>query len=1005
MWLSHSNGLMAEQVSAEQVQQELWSADPSESAGTSSSKAASPQGSGSAQFVSTYFELLRNEATQLANAGVVVMPVICQQLDPNRYPQTKNGKPVLDKNGKPVPAFCGKNPSCWQPDGEPRQLSHKRPPSLPELLEQIETAARLSKPLGIAIVPSSENTAIDFDAKDYAGGAAELAADVERLLAKHPELRATRRESTPSGGQHFYVNAADGMESWRKANGSGHNCNFSTTEDGQHRGEVLVGTRVCVTWPTPGYNLLNPEHANTFAKVPNLAAIGITPCSGRRKPKPKPQQAATTQPPRRPSSGGKVPQLAELLGKMAQQVLTGGCPYGSNPDDRSYQLVGFMRELYSVLNWLEGHSKSFDGSPDALAAQAVAALGIEDKADRVIEGIDRAECQLSEDRIQSLSDRYRFQSGERRRPGSRAKAAPGRSPQPSEQEAQPPETWIELIWELPDGWVIDEEAQTRKRSQLAVGKLAELLGQHQDRLRYNELTMFVEVLTGKGWCAVVDADMDSAYVLLSQKGWVIGVDPITKAACHVARQQSFHPVKQYLLDLEQDSTVEPFDLDQVAPQFFRSTDPLHVAMVRKWLVGAVARAMNPGCQMDYALVLQSRKQGIGKSTSFRDLASADWFTSTVPDGDKDFLLNVHSCWIFELAELESVTGKRDAGRLKNLITSSTDMFRVPYGRTAERRKRSSVFCGTVNEDTFLRDETGNRRYWVVPIEGSEPLDRDGLKAARDGIWRAALAAWRDGELPMLSRAQEALSEIQNGQFIQADPWLAMLQAAMEASPQQWEVPFSTADALLMARLRQREQISKRDETQIGPLLRQLGFEKKQERQNGVQLRLWRRTATPEASQPSQRVTTPSGGGCDTPDPLQQNESGQPSQPSQPIHSKKSKGGAEVGGATAGSKTKPPYVAQKVVTVVTPLRDPWQDQGSAPSQPPVTTPQRGCDRSAEVVTRRSWLPLVLKLRQANPGDLPTQLANLLQAEHGISTTGQQVREQLEAWDRQQQQEVA
>jgi predicted P-loop ATPase len=995
---------MANQVSAEQVQQELWSADPSESARTSSSNAASPKGADSAQFDSTYFDLLRDEATQLANAGVVVMPVICQQLDPKRYPQMRNGKPVLDKHGNPVPAFCGKNPSCWLPNGEPKQLSHKTPPSMPEVLQHIDTAERLSKPLGIAIVPSAKNTAIDFDAKDYAGGKEELAKDVERLLKEHPELRSTRRESTPSGGQHFYVHAVDGMESWRKANGSGHNCNFSTTEDGQHRGEVLVGTRVCVTWPTPEYNLLNLEHAHTFAEVPNLAAIGITPCSGRRKPKPKPQQAAATAPPRLPSSGGKVPQLADLLGKMAQQVLTGGRPYGSNPDDRSHQLTGFMRELYSVLNWLDGDGLSFDGNPDALIQQAVAALGIEDKADRVIEGIDRAECQLSDGRIQSLSNRYGYQSGERRRPGSRAKAAQSSRPQAGKDQQQQPASWRELIEALPDGWVVDDDGE-RRRQQLSVGGFADLLEKHQDRLRYNELTMFVEVLTGNSWCAVVDADMDSAYVLLSQKGWVIGVDPITKAACHVSRQQSFHPVRQYLLDLEENSSVEAFDLDQVAPRFFRSPEPLHVAMVRKWLVGAVARAMDAGCQMDYALVLQSRQQGIGKSTSFRDLASPDWFTSTVPDGDKDFLLNVHSCWIFELAELESVTGKRDAGRLKNLITSSTDMFRVPYGRTAERRKRGSVFCGTVNEDTFLRDETGNRRYWVVPIEGSEPLDRNGLKAARDGIWRAALAAWRAGELPMLSRAQEALSEIQNGQFVQADPWLAMLQAAMEAMPQRWQAPFSTADALLTANLRKCDQITKWDETRIAPLLRQLGFEKKQERQNGVQLRLWRRTAMPEPSQPSQRVTTPSGGGCDSSDPLQQIGSEQLSQPSQPIHSERTRSSVRAASGEAAGQAEPPFVGRKVVTVVTPLKDPWQDQGSAPSQPPVTTPQRGCDRRREVVTTRSWLHLVIQLREANPGALPVQLANLLQAEHGISTTGQQVREQLEAWDRQQLQEVA
>jgi predicted P-loop ATPase len=635
----------------------------------------------------------------------------------------------------------------------------------------------------------------------------------------------------------------------------------------------------------------------------------------------------------------------------------------------------------------------------------------------VIEGIDRAECQLREDRIESIRKRYSFQSGERRRPGSRAKATQSSKPQDGKHLQQQPASWRELIEALPDGWVVDDDGE-RRRQQLSVGGFADLLGQHQDRLRYNELTMFVEVLTGGSWCAVVDADMDSAYVLLSQKGWVIGVDPITKAACHVARQQSFHPVRQYLLDLEQNSAVEPFDLDQVAPQFFRSPDPLHAAMVRKWLVGAVARAMNPGCQMDYALVLQSRQQGIGKSTSFRDLASPDWFTSTVPDGDKDFLLNVHNCWIFELAELESVTGKRDAGRLKNLITSSTDMFRVPYGRTAERRKRSSVFCGTVNEDTFLRDETGNRRYWVVPIDGSEPLDRDGLKAARDGIWKAALAAWKAGELPMLSRAQEALSEIQNGQFVQADPWLAMLQAAMEAGPQEWQKPFSTAEALVGANLKQREQITKADENRIAPLLRQLGFEKTKNPAragNGDRVRLW------APAQPAQPGTASERGGCAGANTLQQNGSQQLAQPAQPFRSERSKECESRVSKTATNKATTPYVVEKAVPGVPTQVEPLQEQGRGPAQPTELGTVPGCAGSGEVVpptvpdpwgepalaTARKvvylptwwqpWIVRLVRLHKDNPGHTPWQLANLLMWEQGIRTTPHDVARMLASWD--------
>jgi hypothetical protein len=432
------------------------------------------------------------------------------------------------------------------------------------------------------------------------------------------------------------------------------------------------------------------------------------------------------------------------------------------------------------------------------------------------------------------------------------------SSRPGAAAPTPPASVAGFIHQLPDGWVVDEETGVKKRSGLSVGHLADLLEAQPPHLRFNEMTMFVEVETTSGWVAMRDADMNSAYVLLSQKGWVIGIDPITKAICHVAQQQSFHPVRQYLLGLEQDTGTAAFDLDEVAPRFFRSPDPLHVAMVRKWLIGAVWRAMEPGCQMDYCLVLQSRHQGIGKTTGFKALASADWFNSSAPDGDKDFLLNVHSCWIFEMGELESHTGKRSAGHMKNLITITTDNFRAPYGRNNEPHRRGSVFCGTVNEESFLRDETGNRRYWVVPIAGTEPLDRDGLTAARDGIWKAAVAAYRANELPMLTRAQEALSEIQNETFTYSDPWLEMLQNAIESNPRRWQMPFSTAEALAAAGLKNSEQITRADETRIAPVLRQLGFDKAKNpvrTGDGGRIRLWC------PAQPAQPGTTSSRGGC------------------------------------------------------------------------------------------------------------------------------------------------
>jgi hypothetical protein len=287
-----------------------------------------------------------------------------------------------------------------------------------------------------------------------------------------------------------------------------------------------------------------------------------------------------------------------------------------------------------------------------------------------------------------------------------------------------------------------------------------------------------------------------------------------------------------------------------------------------------------------------------------------------------------------------------------------------------------VFCGTVNEDAFLRDDTGNRRYWVVPIAGTEPLDRDGLQAARDGIWKAALAAYRAGELPMLTRAQEALSEIQNETFTHSDPWLEMLRIAIENNHSKWQLPFSTAEALEAAGLKQREQITRADETRLAPLLRQLGFDKAKHvtrTETGQRVRLW------SPSQPSQPRHNLSGGGCDTPKPLQGNDSQLLSQPSQPISSKKTK---EVCKSTAETATAAPAslcVAKQVVTVVTPPKT-HAAQSVCLSQPPkteVVTPR-------EVVTppKPVWADAALAIHQEEPTMAPATVAIRLETEHPL-----------------------
>jgi hypothetical protein len=457
-----------------------------------------------------------------------------------------------------------------------------------------------------------------------------------------------------------------------------------------------------------------------------------------------------------------------------------------------------------------------------------------------------------------------------------------------------------LIQKLPKGWTEDSKPQG-----LTAGRLADMLpGEH---FRFDQIDLRAYVETSNGWQRITDEDLDSSYVLLTGMGWKVGLEPVVKAILHVARQTPVHPLRDYLQRIENDPAITPYDLDQVAPKFLRASNRLHVQMVRKWLVGAVNRAMEPGCQMDYVLVLHG-DQGLLKSSWFKVMASADWFCSTAPESEKDFQLNVHSCWIFELAELESITGQRQAGRLKNLITTSVDHMRPPYGRTNERLPRSSVFGATCNKDEFLRDDTGNRRFWVVPIEGADKLDIKALKAARDGIWKAAVQAWRQKELPMLPADLEVLSSKQNERFNEHDPWLDMVQAWLDGDPiHRWDpdrdpsttrydpdIPFTSAEVLYSAGLKRPDAITRADEMRVAAVLKQLHFKRvKQKRVNGKAARTWQMSQPSQPSQPqAAEVVTPQTATA-------ARDLGLLSQPSQPLEVKGVMSGDDV---AAGSNT-------------------------------------------------------------------------------------------------------
>jgi predicted P-loop ATPase len=300
---------------------------------------------------------------------------------------------------------------------------------------------------------------------------------------------------------------------------------------------------------------------------------------------------------------------------------------------------------------------------------------------------------------------------------------------------------------------------------------------------------------------VRDRDMDCIrHWFEVEKGVQLSKQNVIDAVRMVADRHAFHPVRDYLEGLTWDGTPRVHrwleDYANVHPE-----NAEHEALVRcvakKWLVSAVARAMDPGCKVDTMLILEG-EQGIGKSRALASLASPAFFSDAAIDfGNKDACQTIQGVWIYELAELDAIL-RRDPSTVKAFLSRPVDRFRAPYGRTPENVPRSLVFAGTVNHGGYLCDTSGNRRYWIVRCDG--PLDVEGLEHARDALWAEATHLYRAGERWHLERHDERLMATEAEARLQADPWEESLAAWTAGRVEGAVEPPFTMDEVLVGAL-------------------------------------------------------------------------------------------------------------------------------------------------------------------------------------------------------------
>ncbi|WP_019506137.1 VapE domain-containing protein [Pleurocapsa sp. PCC 7319] len=322
----------------------------------------------------------------------------------------------------------------------------------------------------------------------------------------------------------------------------------------------------------------------------------------------------------------------------------------------------------------------------------------------------------------------------------------------------PYKEWLKSISPQKNASKMQSRMQSRNTATAAL--LDYVRDKYSDRLRLNELEMQIE-LDEKQF------NLERFYLHLAEHDRLEvnktkAIDVCTK----VAEENAYNPVAEYLDKVSR--SCELADINSLSSRFFGTSDKIYDIFLKKTLIAAVARVYAPGCKHDNTLVLQG-EQGIGKSTFF-DILAGEWFGDSMRSGkDKDDLLILHKSWIQEWGEIDKIFSKRQAGDLKAFLSCRKDTFREPYARTTKDYLRHSIIVGSVNDSSFLVDSTGNRRYWVIPVEKKE-IDTKRLFEERDAIWASAVVAYREGETWWLSKEEEKRNLNNNSRFQIIDEW-------------------------------------------------------------------------------------------------------------------------------------------------------------------------------------------------------------------------------------------
>ena len=320
-----------------------------------------------------------------------------------------------------------------------------------------------------------------------------------------------------------------------------------------------------------------------------------------------------------------------------------------------------------------------------------------------------------------------------------------------------------------------------------------LYDEHLKSIRLNTMTGMLEAETDslpwkRDFVFWQNTDTEQLYMWVANNhGVQFPKELFQMALTTVANKRRFHPIEDYLQELPEWDGQER--MEKLLVDYLGANDTVfNREAIRKVLLAAIARIYHPGIKFDYMLVLNG-PQGIGKSTFFGRLFKGYLSDSlTMLDmRDKTGSEKLQGYWALEVAEMAGMR-KADIECVKSFISRQEDIYRPAYGRVVEKHPRRCVIVGSTNSSTgFLRDISGNRRFWPVKCSGGKLKPWELSDEELDQIWAEAMAAYNSGESLLLSREAEELAAKEQREAIEEDPRMAQVVEYLEKPlPANWD---------------------------------------------------------------------------------------------------------------------------------------------------------------------------------------------------------------------------